>query len=217
MSPRSAALSERMKRASTAAILEAAEQVFAEEGFQAATTARIAARAGVSKGLVFNYFPTKEDLLAEIVRRRLSEQLAFWRTLRLDGPPESQLREIVDRGLDAVVRHPHAHRLYLLLLVQPGASKVVSDAVESIKPALAEYYAMLERLFKALGSRNPKLQTILFQTALAGVAQVLTLQPDLAHKPALLPLDQIKEHLVLAAVRGARGTARSSRTRKANR
>src|SRR3954469_5665149 len=106
MSPRSKALSARMKTASTAAILEAAERVFGETGFHAATTAMVAKRAGVSKGLVFNYFATKDDLLAAILRGRLTEQLAFWRELELQGPPAGRLRRIVDLALQSVIQHP---------------------------------------------------------------------------------------------------------------
>ena len=189
-----------MKAAAVAAILDAAEKVFAAAGFHVATTAEIARQAGVSKGLVFNYFPTKDDLLAEIVRRRLGQQLTFWRELRLEGSPEAQLRQIVDRGLDAVVQHPDAHRLYLSLLVQPGTSQVVREAVASLAPAVAEYYTLLERLFKALGSKTPKVSALLFQTSMAGVAQVLTIQPDLARKPALFPLAEMKKQLVNAAL-----------------
>ena len=50
-----------------AAILEAAEQLFTEEGFHASTTRKIAARAGVSEGTLFNYFGSKNELLLAIL------------------------------------------------------------------------------------------------------------------------------------------------------
>ena len=58
MSPRTAAASRQMQLAATTAILDAAEQVFGETGLYKATTAMVAKRAGVSKGLVFNYVAT---------------------------------------------------------------------------------------------------------------------------------------------------------------
>jgi len=45
------------------AILQAALEVFREVGFDAASMSQIAARAGGSKGTLYNYFPSKEDLL----------------------------------------------------------------------------------------------------------------------------------------------------------
>lgn len=50
-------------------ILAAAEELFAESGFQATPTSRIAERAGVPKGLVHYYFARKPDLLTALVDR----------------------------------------------------------------------------------------------------------------------------------------------------
>ena len=51
-------------------ILDAAEQLIAEDGFDATPTARIAERAGVAKGLLFYYFPRKTDLLQALFAER---------------------------------------------------------------------------------------------------------------------------------------------------
>jgi AcrR family transcriptional regulator len=57
-------------------ILDAAQNLFAERGFDATPTAKVAAQAGVPNGLVFYYFPTKIDLLLALVRERaLVEQM----------------------------------------------------------------------------------------------------------------------------------------------
>src|SRR5512144_2917481 len=52
-------------------ILDAAERLFAERGFDATPTARIAALADVPKGLVFYYFPRKIELLKALLNERL--------------------------------------------------------------------------------------------------------------------------------------------------
>jgi AcrR family transcriptional regulator len=54
-----------------ARILDAAEQLFAERGFDATPTSSIAKSAAVPKGLLFYYFPTKSDLLRALVTERL--------------------------------------------------------------------------------------------------------------------------------------------------
>jgi len=51
-------------------ILDAAEDLFADQGFDATPTAAVAAQAEVPKGLVFHYFPRKVDLLAALARER---------------------------------------------------------------------------------------------------------------------------------------------------
>lgn len=55
-------------------ILDAAEELIAENGFDATPTARIAKVAGVPKGLVFHYFPTKADVLTALVDERTDVQ-----------------------------------------------------------------------------------------------------------------------------------------------
>jgi len=52
-------------------ILDAAEQLFAEHGFDATPTSKVATRARVPKGLLFYYFPTKRELLKTLVGERL--------------------------------------------------------------------------------------------------------------------------------------------------
>ncbi len=53
-------------------ILDAAEQLFARDGFDATPTAAVAKRAGVPKGLVFYYFPKKIDVLLALLDERLT-------------------------------------------------------------------------------------------------------------------------------------------------
>jgi AcrR family transcriptional regulator len=60
----------RRGRLSRARILDAAERLFADIGFDATPTARLASEAGVPKGLVFHYFPTKMDILLTLLRER---------------------------------------------------------------------------------------------------------------------------------------------------
>ncbi|MFD3743709.1 TetR/AcrR family transcriptional regulator [Nocardia sp. NPDC058633] len=54
-------------------ILDAAENLFAAQGFDATPTAALAAAAGVPKGLVFYYFPTKNAILSALIRERVPE------------------------------------------------------------------------------------------------------------------------------------------------
>jgi AcrR family transcriptional regulator len=57
-------------------ILDAALSVFAEHGIDAAKLEEIAARAGVSKGTIYLYFPSKEELFKEVVRQRVGPAIA---------------------------------------------------------------------------------------------------------------------------------------------
>lgn len=89
-----------------AQIIDAAKQRFREAGFQATTMADIAASAGVSVGLLYRYFPGKEDIIRAIVEADLEAQLFA-----------------VERGLDDHPDDPAA----ALEAVMSGVSELVLD------------------------------------------------------------------------------------------
>ena len=70
MSPK---LTERIKNLRKTAILEAAKVVFARYGIDGAKVEDIAARAGVSKGLVYFYYKGKEDLLFNLLKEEFDK------------------------------------------------------------------------------------------------------------------------------------------------
>lgn len=87
-SPRRTPLQAR-SRATVDKVLAGAAQVFAEEGY-AVTTDRIARRAGVSVGSLYQYFPSKDALLLELARRHLSEAGARIGQVLQPGRPSAQ-------------------------------------------------------------------------------------------------------------------------------
>lgn len=90
----------RMTDRKRAAVLEAAVAEFRQAGYEATSMDRIAASAGVSKRTVYNHFPSKEVLFAQILqqlweRSLASPELAY----RPDRPLRPQLLELVQQKL----------------------------------------------------------------------------------------------------------------------
>ncbi|HWI82351.1 TetR/AcrR family transcriptional regulator [Ramlibacter sp.] len=69
---------ERRKEARPGELLAAALELFVEKGFAAARAEEVAARAGVSKGTLFLYFPSKEELFKAVVRENISGRFGEW-------------------------------------------------------------------------------------------------------------------------------------------
>lgn len=69
---------ERRKQDRPGELLDAALDLFVEKGFAATRVEEVAARAGVSKGTLFLYFATKEDLFKAVVRHNLSGRFSEW-------------------------------------------------------------------------------------------------------------------------------------------
>ncbi len=70
----------RRKEARPGELLAAALDLFVEKGFAATRVEEVAQRAGVSKGTLFLYFPSKEELFKAVVRQSLSGRLHEWDT-----------------------------------------------------------------------------------------------------------------------------------------
>jgi AcrR family transcriptional regulator len=82
-------------------ILTAALKVFGERGFAATRMEDVAKEAGITKGAIYLYFPSKQALLEALVRRDISPRIAMIRAL-LDahqGPVEPLLRAVIGRVL----------------------------------------------------------------------------------------------------------------------
>ena len=69
---------ERRKEARPGELLDAALDLFVEKGFAATRAEEVAARAGVSKGTLFLYFPSKEELFKAVVRENISGRYGEW-------------------------------------------------------------------------------------------------------------------------------------------
>jgi TetR/AcrR family transcriptional regulator len=69
---------ERRKEARPGELLDAALDLFVEKGFSATRVDEVAARAGVSKGTLFLYFQSKEDLFKAVVRENIANQFPAW-------------------------------------------------------------------------------------------------------------------------------------------
>lgn len=85
----------RRKEARPAELVDAALELFVEKGFAGTRVDDVAARAGVSKGTLFLYFPSKEELFKEVVRRNISGRIVEWNAQfeSFSGPTAELLRQ----------------------------------------------------------------------------------------------------------------------------
>ena len=108
----SGAVPGRIRVRNRAQILRAAEQVFAEQGFRGATTAAIAARAGLPKANLHYYFGTKEALYRAVLDNILELWLDEMDEITADREPAEALsRYIRAKVMDSKSR-PHASKVF---------------------------------------------------------------------------------------------------------
>jgi TetR/AcrR family transcriptional regulator len=133
----------RKRRHNEAKILAAAETVFAERGFAAASTATIARRAGLPKANLHYYFRTKEALYARV----LDEILALWietaDVLRPEADPRTALSAYVAAKLAFSRRRPQASKVFANEILH-GAPRVRGRLEGDLKAWLEAKSAVLE-------------------------------------------------------------------------
>lgn len=124
-------------RATVDTIVDAAARILVKDGYNAFTTNRVAEKAGVSIGSLYQYFPNKEALLSELMRRHTEEL-------------EKGVEEMVERAKSAplaeVVRAAIEHNVRLHL-VNPALHQKLSDEVPSLRH-LDWKTAFVERMLK---------------------------------------------------------------------
>jgi AcrR family transcriptional regulator len=104
------------------AILAAAIGVFAQHGFDVATTDQIARAAGLSKGGLYWHFKSKDDILAALLEQFFNQELAALEQLaRASGSAGARLRQIGEQAANAILQ------------------------MEPVLPVVLEFYALAAR------------------------------------------------------------------------
>src|SRR5689334_3403941 len=97
----------RRKEERPAEIIAAAYAVFADKGFAAAKLDDIAARAGVSKGALYLYFETKQEIFEAVVRSAIAPNIDVIRAMAeaYAGPIEPLIRMVISRVQEGIGFH----------------------------------------------------------------------------------------------------------------
>ena len=111
-------------------VLDAAERVMAEHGFEAATLARVVAEAGIPMSSVYHYFGSKDGILLAVMERGADRFFADLPDLtRRPGRPAQHLARVVSAVVGTLQRHPDFLRLLIVFAAQPPADDGEMQAV----------------------------------------------------------------------------------------
>jgi AcrR family transcriptional regulator len=160
-------------------MLDAAVAVFSARGFHAASMDEVAARAGISKPMVYAYLGTKEELFVACLHRegtRLMEAIASSVTCAdgspiVDLPPDQQLWH----GLRAFFGFVAANRDgWSVLYRQARAQAPFADELHRMRERMADVVTgMLSRLIEQNGRAAPPREVVSMAYALVGASESL--------------------------------------------
>jgi TetR/AcrR family transcriptional regulator len=138
----------RRKEARPQELLDAALEVFVEKGFAASKMEDVASRAGVSKGTVYLYFPSKEELLKAVIRHNLSLSIAQGGDLVAGFPgPTDELIRLLAISWWERVGETQASGIFKLIITEVRNFPEFAEfyAAEVIEPGRRLITAVLQR------------------------------------------------------------------------
>ena len=193
MSPRSKQQNEVIRQQSRTAIKDAALEMFAKYGYHSTKISQIAKEAGISNGLLYNYFGGKEELLRAIVKDAMDQNEAGWlQVLESDLPALEKITQAVETTFDNIKSNLHYWRLLSALAFQPDVQKSMEDLVMAKREL---YINLLIALFQEMGYAEPEQEVFYFGAILDGIFLHYMNMQD------AYPLDTMKE-MVLQRYRG---------------
>ncbi len=166
MSPRRSEQWAEIRHEKRGKILSTALELFASKGYHGTTISQIAGKAGISKGLMYNYFSGKQELLTEILTAGMSELLQDLQLVEGEGITPENLRKYVDTTFRKLEENPRFYQLFFSLIIQPQVLTLFREEfVERIMPLMG----MLEKLFRRSGEADARARAYLFIALLDGI------------------------------------------------
>lgn len=187
MSPRTKEQFEQIRADRKAAIMDAALHVFAEEGYHSASISKVSKQAGVSKGLMYNYFESKQELLRTLLHEIMDKQFDYARELVADGVSDDTIIELINHTVQLLKEDPKHWKLYFLMAVQPDVFAII---MEDRKEAMAEYMQKYVTFFQKRYPDNAQAMMYYFSSAFSGIRMNFVMNPE------TFPIDEVKELLI---------------------
>ncbi len=178
----------KMREESTKAIRRAGMQLFARKGYGNTSMEEIAREAGISKGLIYNYFRSKQQLLEELIKEGISVLHHLECKVYESGLPANEmLKHLLEEIFRAAKEQSDYWKLYTLLLLK---SEQFPNIQQRVLEFMEQSFQRMEQLFRSLGASKPKLEAQFFAASLDGVLMHYLFAPQ--H----YPLEKMKEHLI---------------------
>ncbi len=186
MSPRSDIQNEKIREERKKQILNVALEVFADNGFASTSIAKIAQNAGMSKGLMYNYFESKEDLVTQIMVQGLEVMTESFDKNKDGVLTENELHYFIDNSFSTLESNLPFWRMYFMVLLQPEVYKII---MPHLHKTLAPFMQTAMTYFANSGYEDPEAEMRFFSAIMDGVGLHFILDPE------NFPLEGVKKRI----------------------
>jgi AcrR family transcriptional regulator len=146
--------------------MRSALELFAQSSYHSVSIKDIANKSQISKGLLYNYFESKEDLLKAIIIQGLNSMNDLIDPDHDGVITSGEMRLMIDEMFHILTDHRVFLMLYFSILTQPDVMVLASKEIENFFEHLIR---MLQAYFRVRGSADPRADAILFGAILDGI------------------------------------------------
>ncbi len=188
MSPRTKEQFAKIREDRRELILATTLELFARQGISHTTIDQIAKAAGISKGLIYNYFTNKEALLEEIIKTSIHRLYEFFDPDHDGILTTEEMQYFIDQQIKTLKLHIDFWKFLYMLLVQPSAQKLVNQLQSDIMAS--GMWETVSAYFRNHGFEDPELETWFFHSMLDGIFMNYVFNPD------NFPIDRMKDLII---------------------
>lgn len=164
--PRTKEQFEEIRKEKSSHIKKIALELFATEGYHSTSISRIAKAANISKGLLYNYFESKEELIKDIIHEGITESFESFDPNH-DGVLTSEEFEFFVREHFRLIKEKKAfYKLFYTIIMQPDVQELVRH--ESIE--VANNVQKLTFDYFAKRFNDPQTEMLLYSSLVKGLS-----------------------------------------------
>jgi AcrR family transcriptional regulator len=187
MAPKTSEQYHEIRENRTRQIMETALQLFAANGYANTSISQIAAKAKISKGLMYNYFSSKEELLKAIFEQGFKEMFDFFDPNRDGVLTREEFTFFIEETFNLMSQKRDFYKLYFALMMQPSVWKKLKIKIHEI---IAPFLKIMVDYYEKKGAAHPELEAMLVGALLDGIGFNFVYNPD------LYPLDEVKKLVI---------------------
>ncbi len=166
MSPRTPQQFEEIRESRKQQIMATALELFAKQGYANCSIAQLAKHSGISKGLMYNYFESKEALLETIIEEGMSEILAYVDPDHDGILTTEELTGLIRKVFSSIRENQQFWILYMSIVLQPRVKEFLEG--ELFSNIMDQYGPMLMDYFTRMAYEDPALEMLTFSALIEG-------------------------------------------------